>query len=156
MIRYTTDEREKKSVILLKEYDGKLTYNYFDEMAQSYCASGRKGWVFALRRNCPKVGKSCKAICAGAKNKILASIRKQKRRCLLIFTMKCGSEPLQIFVSCFDAYLIVKGHSKLRDNPSNSQPDAGKVNLRTYGYGGTGCTYPGRSCGPNYCCCWAF
>ncbi|VDI69180.1 Hypothetical predicted protein [Mytilus galloprovincialis] len=59
-------------------------------------------------------------------------------------------------VSCFDAYLIVKGHSKLRDNPSNSQPDAGKLNLRTYGYGGTGCDYPGRRCGPNYCCCWGF
>ncbi|XP_063438440.1 uncharacterized protein LOC134719367 [Mytilus trossulus] len=108
-------------------------------MAQSYCARGRIGWVFALRRNCPKVGKSCKALCAGAKNKILASIRKQKKR-----------------VSCFDAFLIVKGHSKLRDNPSNSQPDAGKLNLRTYGYGLPGCTYPGRSCGPNYCCCWAF
>ncbi|XP_063415621.1 uncharacterized protein LOC134697340 [Mytilus trossulus] len=126
-------------VFLPKSYDGRLTYNYFDEMAQSYCASRSLGYVFSLRRNCAGRANTCEEICAGAKTELLASINYQRKR-----------------VKCFDAYHISKYHSKLRDNPSSWQPDAEKVNLKTYGYGNGGCTWKANHCGPNYCCCKAY
>ncbi|VDH96404.1 Hypothetical predicted protein [Mytilus galloprovincialis] len=67
-------------VLLPKSYDGTLTYNYFDEMAQSYCASQSSGWVFALRRDCARGADTCNKICASAKNAILASISNQRTR----------------------------------------------------------------------------
>ncbi|VDI53377.1 Hypothetical predicted protein [Mytilus galloprovincialis] len=126
-------------VLLPKGYDGTLTYNYFDEMAQSYCASQSSGWVFALRRDCARGADTCNNICASAKNAILASISNQRTR-----------------VSCFDGYHVGKNHNRIRDNPSTAQPDSNTVIFKTYGYGSGGCTWKANHCGPNYCCCKAF
>ncbi|KAH3892041.1 uncharacterized protein LOC127856847 [Dreissena polymorpha] len=116
-----------------------LSYNYFDEMAQTYCASKSDGWVFSLRRDCAGVAPTCNDICASASGEILRTISNQRNK-----------------VACFDAFNINKGHNQLRANPANSQPDAGKVSFATYGYGSGGCTWTPNHCGPNYCCCHAF
>ncbi|XP_052283418.1 uncharacterized protein LOC127879949 [Dreissena polymorpha] len=39
-----------------------IAYNYFDEMAQNYCAAKSDGWVFSLRRDCAGVGPTCNDI----------------------------------------------------------------------------------------------
>ena len=59
-------------------------------------------------------------------------------------------------VACYDAFNIRKDHPMLAINPSGAQPDAGKLNMVTYGYGSGGCTWKPNHCGPNYCCCKAF
>ena len=51
-----------------------LSYSYFDEIAQAYCACQRKGWTFAIRRNCSKPKPSCKQVCEMAKEGILHEI----------------------------------------------------------------------------------
>jgi hypothetical protein len=43
-------------------------------------------------------------------------------------------------VACYDAFNIRKNHPMLAINPSDAQPDAGKLNMVTYGYGSGGCT----------------
>jgi len=57
-----------------------LSYNYFDEMAQSYCASNSHGFTFALRRDCNGIAPTCQNICKKAANRLLASIGYQKRK----------------------------------------------------------------------------
>ncbi|KAH3879919.1 uncharacterized protein LOC127880728 [Dreissena polymorpha] len=116
-----------------------LSYNYFDEMAQNYCAAKGTGWTFSLRRDCGGVGPTCNDICTSATTEILTTTRNQQTK-----------------VACFDALYINKHHNKLVDNPTLSQPDAGKVSFATYGYGGSGCSWRPNHCGPNYCCCRAF
>lgn len=56
-----------------------LSYNYFDQIAQTYC-QGRfvPGWVFAVRRDCRGVAPTCNDICATAKSDILATIEFQR------------------------------------------------------------------------------
>ncbi|XP_060558254.1 uncharacterized protein LOC132718560 [Ruditapes philippinarum] len=115
-----------------------LSYSYFDEMAQTYCASKSPGWVFAIRRNCHHAP-TCEAMCAAAKSSILGTIAHQRKN-----------------VSCYDAFHIPKNHALLKANPGSDQPDSGKVNIGTYGYGKGGCTWRANHCGPNYCCCKAF
>ena len=116
-----------------------LSYNYFDEMAQSYCASNSHGFTFALRRDCGGRAPTCQNICKNAASSLLASIGNQRRN-----------------VACYDAFNIRKNHPLLAINPSHAQPDAGKLNMVTYGYGSGGCTWTPNHCGPNYCCCKAF
>lgn len=41
-----------------------LSYNYFDEMAQNYCAAKTDGWVFSIRRDCFGVAPTCNEMCA--------------------------------------------------------------------------------------------
>ncbi|KAH3746805.1 uncharacterized protein LOC127848491 [Dreissena polymorpha] len=115
-----------------------LSYNYFDEMAQNYCAAKGDGWVFSIRRDC-NVAPTCNDICASAKTDILRTINNQRTN-----------------VACFDAFRIIKDHRQLLPNPADSQPDAGKVSFATFGYGSGGCTWRPNHCGPNYCCCKAF
>ncbi|XP_060557428.1 uncharacterized protein LOC132717867 [Ruditapes philippinarum] len=114
-----------------------LNYNYFDEMAQTYCASKSPGWVFAIRRNCDNAP-TCHDICASATSSILGSIDRIDS------------------VSCCDAVQIKKNHPVPKANSEEDQPDSGKVNLFSYGYGPRGCTWRPNDCGPNYCCCKAF
>jgi hypothetical protein len=59
-------------------------------------------------------------------------------------------------VKCYDAFQIRKNHPLLKANPGVDQPDSGKVNMVSYGYGSGGCTWRPNHCGPNYCCCKAF
>ncbi|XP_053399738.1 uncharacterized protein LOC128557100 [Mercenaria mercenaria] len=115
-----------------------LSYSYFDEIAQSYCASKGSGWVFAIRRDC-KNAPRCEEMCNNAKQEILEFISNQENS-----------------VSCFDAFHIIKGHPVLKANPSHPQPDSGKLNLGSYGYGSDGCRWKPKHCGPNYCCCKAY
>ncbi|XP_060601615.1 uncharacterized protein LOC132754883 [Ruditapes philippinarum] len=115
-----------------------LSYNYFDEIAQSYCASRSLGRVFAIRRNCANAP-TCLTMCANAKLSILRSI-----------------SYLRQSVKCYDAFQIRKNHPLLKANPGVDQPDSGKVNMVSYGYGSGGCTWRPNHCGPNYCCCKAF
>ncbi|VDI69773.1 Hypothetical predicted protein, partial [Mytilus galloprovincialis] len=117
-----------------------LSYNYFDEMAQSYCASqGVGNWVFAIRRNCIGKAPRCDVLCRRAKKRILKAINNERNS-----------------VACFDAIQFRKQHARLQVDSSNAQPDAGKVNMVTYGYGNKGCSWKPNHCGPNYCCCKAF
>ncbi|XP_045183519.2 uncharacterized protein LOC123541956 [Mercenaria mercenaria] len=122
-----------------------LSYNYNDEVAQSYCASKGTGWVFAIRRDCEKAPR-CKEMCNNVKKEILESIGNARNR-----QNGCVTS-----VSCFDAFQIKKSHPVLKVNPSHQQPDSGKLNLGTYGYGSDGCTWGPNHCGPNYCCCKAY
>ena len=115
-----------------------LSYNYFDEIAQSYCAGSHKFWTFAVRRDC-SVAPTCNDICKNAAKNILSQIGNQRDK-----------------VACYDAFHIQKGHPVLRANPGHAQPDAGLVNMGTYGYGAGGCTWKPNHCGPNYCCCKAY
>jgi len=57
-----------------------LNYNYFDEMAQSYCASNSHGFTFALRRDCKGIAPTCENICKNAADRLLASISNQRRK----------------------------------------------------------------------------
>ncbi|KAH3831580.1 hypothetical protein DPMN_104850 [Dreissena polymorpha] len=86
-----------------------LTYNYFDEMAQNYCAAKGTGWTFSLRRDCGNVAPTCNDICESASAEILRIIYHQQHK-----------------VACFDAFEINKDHNQLLANPTISQPDAGK------------------------------
>lgn len=57
-----------------------FSYNYFDEMAQTYCASRFiPGWVFALRRDCA-TAPTCNDICTNAKEDILGTIGGQREQ----------------------------------------------------------------------------
>ena len=49
-----------------------LSYNYLDEMAQTYCTSKNPtpAYVFAIRRNCLGVAPRCNAICQTAKGEM--------------------------------------------------------------------------------------
>ena len=116
-----------------------LSYNYFDEIAQSYCTAANKFWVFAVRRDCNGVAPTCNDICNTATKDILTRIGHQNTR-----------------VACYDAFHIQQSHPVLRANPGPSQPDAGVVNIGSYGYGAGGCTWKPNHCGPNYCCCKAY
>ncbi|XP_060570226.1 uncharacterized protein LOC132728582 [Ruditapes philippinarum] len=115
-----------------------LSYSNFDEMAQTYCASRSPGWVFAIRRNCANAP-TCNDMCAAAENSILETISYERES-----------------VSCYDAFHIHKNHPLLKANPGSDQPDSGKVNIGSYGYGSGGCTWTANHCGPNYCCCKAY
>ena len=57
-----------------------LSYSYFDEMAQSYCAASNKYWTFAIRRDCSGVAPTCHDICKKATYEIISSIGNQKSR----------------------------------------------------------------------------
>ncbi|XP_063413595.1 uncharacterized protein LOC134696004 [Mytilus trossulus] len=128
------------AMLFTSSYAASLSYNYFDEMAQTYCTSQGKGnWVFAIRRDCNGIAPTCNSICSGAKHDMLKSIKDQRNS-----------------VACFDAYQVRKQHAHLRHDSTNTQPDAGKVNMVTYGYGSKGCSWRPNHCGPNYCCCKAF
>ena len=116
-----------------------LSYSYFDEIAQSYCAASHKFWTFAVRRDCGGEAPTCNDICKTAKTEILAQIGNQRKN-----------------VACYDAFNIQKSHPVLRANPGYRQPDAGVVNMGSYGYGAGGCSWKPNHCGPNYCCCKAF
>ncbi|KAH3705630.1 uncharacterized protein LOC127859368 [Dreissena polymorpha] len=116
-----------------------LSYNYFDEMAQNYCAAKGEGWVLSIRRDCFGLAPTCNDICTSAKIDILNAIDNQATE-----------------VACFDGIFIKKGHKQLLPNPYQSQPDAEKASLVFYGYGSGGCTWAPNHCGPNYCCCTAF
>ncbi|XP_052089541.1 uncharacterized protein LOC127726268 [Mytilus californianus] len=118
-----------------------LNYNYFDEMAQTYCSSRLPdpAFVFAIRRNCHGIAPTCNDICRDANDDMLNAINHGRKN-----------------VACFDAIKIRKDHTKLQINPNNVQPDAGKISTVTYGYGMGGCTWTPNHCGPNYCCCKAF
>ena len=116
-----------------------LSYNYFDEMAQSYCAASHKFFTFTIRRDCAGVAPTCQDICENAKKEILARTGNSRKH-----------------VACYDALFIRKGHPKLRLNPTPTQPDSGLVSMETYGYGSQGCSWEPNHCGPNYCCCKAY
>ncbi|WAR29961.1 hypothetical protein MAR_003529 [Mya arenaria] len=117
-----------------------INYSYLDVMAQSYCAARVPGaeWVFALRRNCT-MAPDCNTMCNNAKTSILSAISNQRTS-----------------TACFDAFNVIKDHPILSPNSGNDQPDSGQVNLGSYSYGTSGCTWPANKCGPNYCCCKAF
>ena len=69
------------SANLVPEADGYgFSYNYLDEMAQSYCASRitEAAWTFAVRRDCNGVAPKCNDICKNAKNEILKKISNQR------------------------------------------------------------------------------
>ncbi|XP_060601608.1 uncharacterized protein LOC132754873 [Ruditapes philippinarum] len=72
----------------IEYYD--LSYSYFDEIAQAYCASKFQGWVFAIRRHC-STAPTCNEMCDNAAPEILDSISHQRKK-----------------VSCFDAFGIKK------------------------------------------------
>ncbi|KAH3830321.1 uncharacterized protein LOC127877379 [Dreissena polymorpha] len=110
-----------------------LSYNYFDEMAQNYCAAKGEGWVFSIRRDCFGIAPTCNNMCAAAKTDILSAMGIQ--------VTKAG---------CFDGVFIIKDHKQLLPNPVNSQPVAGRASLITYGYGVGACTWGPNHCGPNY------
>ena len=114
-----------------------LSYSYFDEIAQAYCAASYKGWTFAVRRDSENAtAPICKEICAIASQGILESI---------------GNTEDQ--VACYDAIFIEKEHPRHKANPGPSQPDANVVNMGSYGYHGkNGCD----KVRPNYCCCRAY
>ena len=57
-----------------------LSYSYFDEIAQSYCAASNKGWTFAIRRDCGGKAPTCNDICKRATEEILSSISHQRKR----------------------------------------------------------------------------
>lgn len=60
-----------------------LSYNYFDEQAQSYCLAKTPSpsFVFAIRRDCAgRVAPTCHVICRKAREEILKSIRHQRKR----------------------------------------------------------------------------
>ena len=119
-----------------------LSYSYFDEIAQAYCAASYKGWTFAVRRDSTDADASiCKEICAAetASQGILESI---------------GNTEDQ--VACYDAIYIEKKHPRHRANPGPSQPDPNVVNMGSYGYGKDGCVLEPDMFAPNYCCCRAY
>ena len=59
-----------------------LSYNYYDELAHSYCASRntKPGYVFAIRRDCGGNGPSCATICQHVKSEALEVINNQAQK----------------------------------------------------------------------------
>ena len=59
-----------------------LSYNYFDEMAQTYCASRYKypSFIFAIRRDCRGVGPTCNEICKQATAEAVKTIGGQRKK----------------------------------------------------------------------------
>ena len=72
-------ENSKTVVISEAEEHYSLSYSYFDEMAQTYCASRSAGWVFAIRRNCAHAP-TCNDMCANASVSILRFISNRRSR----------------------------------------------------------------------------
>uniref|UniRef100_A0A7M5XBV8 Uncharacterized protein n=1 Tax=Clytia hemisphaerica TaxID=252671 RepID=A0A7M5XBV8_9CNID len=128
------------SLILQSNAHG-LSYNYYDEIAQSYCASRYKqpAFIFAIRRDCAGVGPPCIEICKKATPEAIKTINYQQKN-----------------LACFDALSINKKHNHLAIDTTSRQPDAGRVAMTTYGYGMGGCVWKANHCGPNYCCCRAY
>ena len=59
-----------------------LSYNYLDEMAQSYCTSKNPApaYVFAIRRDCGGKAPTCNTICQNAKNEMLTTVNNQVKK----------------------------------------------------------------------------
>uniref|UniRef100_A0A7M5XNS7 Secreted protein n=1 Tax=Clytia hemisphaerica TaxID=252671 RepID=A0A7M5XNS7_9CNID len=126
-------------VMLMSKCSGLgLSYNYYDETAQTYCASrlSQPGFVFAIRRDCEGTAPTCNALCQQVKAAALKTIDNQRKN-----------------FGCFDAIHIRKEHIQLAIDTSGRQPDAGKISQMTYGYGKGGCSWTPNHCGPNFCCC---
>ena len=120
-----------------------LSYRYFDEIAQAYCATKlMSNHVFAVRRNCPTDAPMCNTLCGPGSDfatNVTAHI----------------SSAFNTF-ECYDGIWLWMNHPTLALNPGPGQPDAGQLNLGSYSYGSTACTWTEDSCGPNYCCCRAY
>ena len=59
-----------------------LSYNYLDEMAQTYCTSKNPApaYVFAIRRDCGGKAPTCNTICQSAKSEMLTTVNNQVKK----------------------------------------------------------------------------
>ncbi|XP_013403606.1 uncharacterized protein LOC106168895 [Lingula anatina] len=107
-----------------------VTYNYRDELAQSTCTamSGRRGWVYAVRRTCDGDGPTCAQIC--------------RRRALSAQDSQVSSRGLE----CFNALHVYGGRPQLSED---TRKDIAKLGLKIFRYN----SCDGKGCGPNFCCC---
>ena len=70
-------------VMLMSKCSGLgLSYNYYDETAQTYCASrlSQPGFVFAIRRDCEGTAPTCNALCQQVKAAALKTIDNQRKK----------------------------------------------------------------------------
>ena len=120
-----------------------MTYNYKDEIAQSYCASmaAAPDHISAVRRDCVgEPNQRCDDICGfngTFANEIKASL---------------PNATLTGF-GCTGGLWVWFDHPMLAPNPGPGQTDPGLLNMVTISYGSSSCFNTG--CGPNYCCCFA-
>ena len=64
MLFYCITRNISMHCTFIEEYDS-LSYTYFDEIAQAYCAAHRQSWAFAIRRKCKKC--DCNKVCRKVK-----------------------------------------------------------------------------------------
>ena len=113
-------------------------------MAQAYCASKKEGkHAFAVRKDCgdPTNTYTCDDLCG------TSSVFNGNLTTLLPDVAALGP------TLCYDGLWFWTSHPRLELNPGYRQPNAGQINMGTYSYGASACSWAANHCGPNYCCC---